>query len=364
MTLSLTSATSNFNRKGWLLKIDMFVMLMCLLPGMTVWAAQIAGIKGPPNLFQVKRADSSPQEEAKIYSDLKKGDKICLLPPGELGKEFIRRDYNDEFYLRLSLGDGTEIILSENKEYKDTKCLTDSEQAGPCYCYTVKQPSLPPPPDLVDNLQKVTGRFLDSLLRVYYAVKSAATSGGEPEKNGILKVEIPMLGTDSAPAKLVAVVGRDTALHLVWEGGQPPYWVHVYRDGNPVREEGFVVDKPEIVFPNPDKGFPFLSVSAGQKYKVEVRGKENISTPVEGVFTVVADLAAVLPRVEMSKVKAIETENSFSLKDKDILITTLLVKNQAWLAAYQRVIAVQQDEFTSPFTLFLTEKKVREQTEE
>jgi hypothetical protein len=152
-----------------------------------------------------------------------------------------------------------------------------------------------------------------------------------------------MLGTDSTPAKIVA--GRNT-LHLAWEGSQSSYWVHLYQNGNLVQKEGFVVDKPEIVFSNPDSK-PF---SSGQKYRVEVIGKDDACARAEGVFEVVNDLMAVLPGEEIKKV--IEQAEKSPQEEKDVLIAALLIKNGAWLESYQRGLS-------KPFEKFLTDKEVR-----
>ncbi len=346
MMLNPNSATSNLGWKWWQRKIGVFVMSVCfLLHGMTVWAAEVVDSNGPRYLFQVKHpngvewADKMPQF---FYHPLELGDKVCILEPSD--KSRIANYYSDKLYLKIKLNDGKVQTIPEDGEYKSKELykdqckMKDNATDTACYCYEVKESPPMTPPTRGELLKQLLGKVFAQLSSEYDEWVIGVGMGTEGKNR---KVEIPMLGTDSTPAKIVA--GRNT-LHLAWEGSQSSYWVHVYQNGNLVLKEGFVVDKPEIVFSNPDNK-PF---SSGQKYRVEVIGKDDVCARAEGVFEVVDNLEAVLPGIE-----AIEKAEKSPQEEKDVLITTLLINNGAWLESYQRKLS-------EPFKKFLTDKGVRD----
>ncbi|OQW91771.1 MAG: hypothetical protein BWK78_03590 [Thiotrichaceae bacterium IS1] len=332
------------HRKTWLQQIGMFLMLMLFPPLiMPVWAVKVVNATNAlvlsPEVSVVKNGKTEGKVE--IGHTLEVGEEVCVreLKPGS---ELIhqRDEFKGELFLVIQLDNGEKTHLKPGDP-----------------CFKVKPPERKDksPDDkeiLVDNAQKSLGKWLTDMAQATYEWAIANFKGGKPPTE--TEVAMPLLGEKFKPAKLVA--GKDV-LYLAWEGKQSSFWVHVYQDGSLLQKEGFVVDKPEIVFPNPAKGFPSLSLSEGHTYQVRVIGEDR--SVAEGVFTVVATLNSILPCEEMKKVEVLSSENSLAKEDKNALITTLLVENGLWLEAYQRV-AQPQPGIASSIRFFLTKKEVRE----
>jgi len=346
--LSLNEVTFDVNGRWWRRKIGLFAMSMyLLLHGVTVWSAEVVDSSGPLYLFQVEHPDNGVEwayEMSQFFHyPLTLGDKICILEPYD--KQRIANYYSDKLYLKIKLNDGKVQTIPEGGEYKSEGLYKDRCKVKngatdtACYCYEVKESPPLIPPTKGELFKRLLDKVFLALSNEYDEWVIGVSKGGKEKSK---KVEIPMLGTDSTPAKMVA--GRNT-LHLAWEGSQSSYWVHVYQNGNPVQKEGFVVDKPEIILSNPDSK-PF---SSGQKYRVEVIGKDDPCARAEGVFEVVNDLMAVLPAEE---IKIIEQAEKSPQEEKDVLIAALLIKSGAWLESYQRGLS-------NPFEKFLTNKDVR-----
>jgi len=339
--LNVNSVNSHFR---WLQKkIGVFFMLMPFLPiAMPVWAISVTNFNGPPVLFVVKNVVKTGEvtQPVVINHELEIGESVCVIKPTP-GDENILKSYSGKLFLELSLDGGGKKTLEAGQchEVEDGK---NSEK-----------PTLTPNEIMVKNTKDSLGDWATHLAQASYEWIISKFRGGVPGST-TEEVVMPLLGENSKPAKLIA--GKDT-LRLAWEGNQSSYWVHIYQDGKPLQDNGFVVDKPEIVFPNLEKGFPSISLSMEHIYKVKVIGKEKGF--VEGVFAVVADLESILPCKEMDKIKALESEKSLTKEEKDILIATLLIQNGLWLEAYQRV-ASQQIGIASSLRLFLTQKGVRE----
>lgn len=345
--LNVNSVNSHFSSKWWLQrKIGVFFMSMLFLPiAMPVWAISVTEYNGPPVLFVVKNVAKTGEatQPVVINHELEVGESVCVLEPTPLDKDILKSCYSGELFLELSLDGGKKETLKAGQCFE----VMDGENS--------KKSTLTPNEIMVKNTKESLGNGATHLTQTSYDWKKSVFRGGVSES----EVAMPLLGENSKPAKLMA--GKDT-LRLAWEGEKNQstyYWVHIYQEGKSLQDKGFVVNEPEIVFPNPDKGFPSLSLSVGQTYKVKVMGNEKGS--VEGVFTIVADLESILPCKEMDKIKALESEKSLSEKEKDILIATLLIQNGLWLEAYQRV-ASQKIGVASSLRLFLTQKGVREKS--
>ncbi len=352
MTLNPNPVSRRFCwTQRWVQQIDMFVVLVFLLQGMIVWADEVIDAKGPPYLFEVMRKLDGKKEGVEFYVSLTVGDEVCIRQPDDTSEQIIRDHYAGKLYLKVLLSDGTKKIVSLDSEKAPKKDVKFEKG-----CYTVVEPSSPtPPPEKkqIDNVKKIAGSFLTSLWKTNYNWLTSSTRGEGNDTN------IPMLGTDFNPAKLVA--GKDV-LYLAWEGNQSLYWVHIYQDDEPLKKEGFVVENPWIVLTR--KEFPSLSLTVGRKYTVKVKGKEDCGAE-KGVFETVADLKSVLPSQEEEKRKFLEEidEKSLSKDDKDILVATLLAKNGLLLEAYQKVAILPPSESTfSLLGFFMTHKDVMERT--
>lgn len=330
LELNFVSASAYLSPRWRAKKVDVLFAISIFLQGVPVWAAvQIINVNGPPELFKVQHGTSVLPAES--FSALEKDDEVFVLKPEPITQKHIDNAYGSKVFLTLKLDNG------------------EIKKLGPGEQFTVPSSS----PSAWDGLPSWF-----TILWGRHDKKERNVAKGSLEST----MPLPLLGTDSDPAKLVA--GKNS-LHLILakkDQSQPSYWVHVYEDDAPLTPKGFVVEQPEIVFPSKEVGLPSLSLSSvGKKYKVVAIGRDG--SVKQGVFKIEKDLATsvLLVHKELEKLNAIKADKSRNDEEKETLIATLLAQNGLLLEAYQKV-ASSSPESGIPFFLksFLIDEQLRE----